>query len=154
MTAASRKAVRYAERELGVHLVHHEAHAARKCLEEDLADLNELRRHKRQLENELTDREMGVVEEQRTKHPDMSQAAMERRLKVLIWTDEQARKIRSDLEQVQYHIDLRESSIRLSEATIKIAASRLQELGGYLNYLAAIKQADEANQDTEAGEAK
>lgn len=136
------KGVAYAEDQLGVHLIHESAKIARKEFDAVSRGIADKKTRKRELESRIQDREMELAEEERIKHVDMSQAAMERKLKVVFHNDRELRILRNVLLETNAEIDLAEYELRGIEADIKIAVARLQELGGYLNYLAAIKQAE------------
>lgn len=141
--SASRKAIDYAEVRLGVNDVYKEAVTARNGLDQCFDKLAELRDLKRLYEGHIIDREMDLTADERSKHPNMSDAAMGRHLKVayhrdaiLIETRERLSKLSSELEGLEYDKSLLENGI-------KIAVARMNELGGYLGYLAAIKLADQ-----------
>jgi hypothetical protein len=143
------KALAYAE-SLGVHSVHTELLAKRGELDQCLTEIATLRDKKRDDENLLLDREMELLAEERGKHPDHSQAAMDRHLKVVHWSDERCRELRGALAQVSSDLDGLQFDRDMLETDIKIGVARLQELGGYFQYLASIKQAETARMTSEA----
>ena len=141
MTASpAAKALAYAEKELGVHTVYEEARQARQFLESTLNMLRERRESRREEEARIESREMDIVADERGKHAGMSEAAMARHLKVVFHNDGYLRQLRTNLRELQDSIEGLEYDKVMAEVDIKIAVSRLQELGGYLQYLAAIKQ--------------
>lgn len=146
------KALEYAEGTLKVHRVYHEALQKRNELDEILGELSELRDTKRDLDARLTDAEMEVAADEWSKHPDMSAARMEKHVKVAYSQNDDVRQLREQLIKVTGDIEGREYDRAVVEVDIKIAVARLQELGGYLNYLAAIKQAETASKTSEAKE--
>jgi hypothetical protein len=139
-----RKALNYAENDLGVHAAYEEANKAKATLEADLDLLAQARSGKRELEQKIADREMELVIDETSKHPSMSVAAMERHLKVVVHTDEPMRSLKQGLSNQALALDLAESRVKSSDAAVRIAVARLSELGGYLTYLAAIKSAQKA----------
>lgn len=133
------KALRYAEENLGVHSVYEGAIEARDRLDGILTDLAGLRDKKRDLEYRLQDLELEVASDERGKHADMSQAAMDKHLKVVLHNNTDVRELREQLSKTVSDIEGLEFDRSIAETDIKIAVSRLHELGGYLEYLAAIK---------------
>lgn len=139
------KALKYAEEQIGVHKVYEDAKQARVALDGCLTDLGKARDQKRDLEFRLHDREMEVAADEYGKHPDMAQTRMDKHLKRALAQDDDWRELREQLSKVTGDIEGLEFDRSVFEADIRIAVSRLQELGGYFQYLAAIKQAETAN---------
>lgn len=144
-----KKALDYAEQQLEVHAVHQRALEARQKLEHQAQTLAELKQKRRVREQHLNDVEMVVIERERAKHPSMSQAQMDKHLKVEFSNDGDIRETRDELVDLAGSIDLVEWEIDLLNQDIKIAVARMQELGGYLNFLAAIKQAETTRKSTQ-----
>lgn len=139
--SAGLKALNYAERQLGANSVYEDAQEARKKLEEALFELNSMRADKRMKEAFRLDREMELIEEERRNNPQESQAAFERRFKVVLSNDGDIRGVRDELTFLAGQIDDQERVVKLLSEDIQIAVARMQELGGYFQYLAAVKQA-------------
>lgn len=137
------KSLAYAEA-LGVHSVYTELLGKRGELDQCLTEIATLRDKKREDEVLLQDREMEILADERGKHPDHSQAAMDRHLKVVNWSDEQCRSLRAQLVQVSSDLDGLQFDRDMLETDIKIGVARLLELGGYLQFLASIKEAETA----------
>lgn len=152
--SAARKAVDYAEKDLGVHIVFEVAQTRRTMLDSSLTQLAAERDHKRDLEVQITDREMELTLDEAGHHPEMSVAAMDRHMKQVLARDELLRQLKGDLSSVISNIEGTEYDIRIHETDIKIAVARMTELGGYLQYLAAIKLNQVFNKTSEAGEAR
>lgn len=130
----------YAETELGVHSTHEAALEARQRLDTLFTEVATQRDVRRDVEHAIADRELELTTEEYGKHGlTMSVSAMERHLKMVLPQDEALRQLRSKHVTVVSDIEGLEYDIRLCEADIRIAVARLQELGGYLTYLAAIK---------------
>jgi hypothetical protein len=143
------RALAYAQ-SLGVDTVYDELLTKRGELDQCLTELATLRDKKREDEILLQDREMEILADERGRHPDHSQAAMDRHLKLVHWSDEKCRSLRAQLAQVSADIDGLQYDRDMLETDIKIGVARLQELGGYLQYLASIKQAETARMTREA----
>lgn len=139
------KALKYAEDTLLVHEVYADAKIARERLDDTLTELGKERDKKRDLEFRLHDAEMEVASQEYGKHPDMAQTRMDKHLKVAITQDDTCRELREQLSRTTGDIEGLEYDKTIAEVDIKIAVSRMGELGGYLNYLAEIKRAASAN---------
>ena len=143
------RALAYAENTLGVHTVWQEATAA----QDELAAINEkiggLVATKRQLTHYITDREAEILTDERGKHPDHSQAALDRHLKILYAADADLRAFRRRLLDTNMQLDLYEFEGRSKESQLRLLVARLEQLGGYLNYLAAVKTGQQNNKTTE-----
>lgn len=144
-----RKALDYAET-LGLNTAYEQAKSSRDLLDETLTSLAEMRDKKRALEAKKTDREMDVVIDETGKHQDLSQAALDRHLKVVFHKDSVLADIRGQYQQVTSDIEGLEYDVDLYNADIKIAVSRLHELGGYFQFMAVIKQAAYARKASKA----
>jgi hypothetical protein len=139
------KALRYAEDQLKVHGIYDEAVAARGRLDSVLTDLSERRDKRRAVEEDLRTREWEVATEEWGKHPDFSATKMDQHLKQARYIDPICMDLRASVTDLTSDIEGLEYDKTMLETDIKIAVARLQELGGFLNYLAAIKQAETAN---------
>lgn len=142
--SAGLKALRYAEDQLGVHAIYKSAQGARTKLDDLLTELSELRDKRRDIQSRLSDKEMEVSADEWGKHPDMSAARMEKHVKVAYSNDGEIRGYREELIKMSNDIEGLEFDKEILEKDIQIAVARMQELGGYLNYLAAIKQSESA----------
>lgn len=149
MTSDAFKALEYAENELGVHSVYEGALISSEELSNVHAELIGTRSAKRDLEANLVDRELELASEQWGKHPELSATRMDQIMRRVKNEDQSCREIRERILGMTRRIESGEYRKSLIEADIRIAASRLQELGGYLQYLAAIKQAHETNRTQE-----
>lgn len=152
----ARRSLDYAEKQLKVHEVYDQLLETRTRFNEATGEIMERRDRKRTLDAAIYSREMDLILEEAEHHPEMSVAAMERHMKKVLYKDDALQGLRAELAGVVGEIDAIEHYVRVMEADIKIGAARLEELGGYLQYLAAIKQhsmTSEANKTSEAGEA-
>jgi len=143
------KALRYAEDQLGVHTVWEKAQSQLVELNGLYTDLDKSQDQRRELVEQIADREGELLSDERGRHADMSAAAFDQHFKGVKRTDTALQGFRSKLMEVQgiisgleYDVDFLKQSLRLSEG-------RLTELGGYFNYLAAVKQDDTSNKTSE-----
>lgn len=144
------KALNYIE-SLGVHSVYDTALAARKELGDKMLALEDARSRRRTLESFKTDVEMAVIEEERGRHTDMSQAQMDKHLKVAFSNNSDLRETRDELIMLAGEVDGLEHAITLLETDIRIAVSRLTELGGLAQFFAVLKQAEITRKTPEDG---
>lgn len=142
------KAFQYIE-SLGIHSVYDTALAARKELGDQMLSLEDARSRRRTLEAFKVDVEMSIVEEERIKHTDMSQAQMDKHLKIAFNNNSDIRETRDELVVIAGEVDALEHAISLLETDIRIAVSRLTELGGLAQFFAAIKQAETTRKTSE-----
>lgn len=138
----ARKALDYAEQVLGVHSVFEEVQLNRTNLDGLLGDLDKAHDTKRALQAAIEDRTYELLSAERGKHHDMSATALDQHMKVVRNRDEAMREYRSKLDAVTGEIQGLEYDAEMLRLQIKILVARMEELGGYLHYLAAIKQAE------------
>ena len=143
------KALRYVEG-LGLNTVYDGALESRKGLEDKLMVLNDLRNRRRTVESFKADCEMEVIESERSKHTDMSQAAMERHLKVVFSNHADIREANEELILLAGQIELTEHEVEVLKTDIKIATARLEELGGYFQFMAVLKQSEASRKSSES----
>lgn len=146
------KSLAYAE-SLGLDTVYHEAISARNQLDEKHKHMLQLRGERRRVEQFKADLEMEVTERERAANPSMSQAQMDKHLKVAFSNEGDIREARDDLATLAGEIDFVEYEIDRIHQDIKIAVARLHELGGYFQFMAVVKQASEARKAKEAKQA-
>jgi hypothetical protein len=136
----------YAEQKLGVHTVFEEAVEIAQQLDDELVRLDKAQDDKRRLEEEYADREVELISEMRGMHPNMSDTRFKSEFRGWERTDETLRKIRRELNITKSVIQGSEIDIEVMRMRVKIGCARMTELGGYLNYLAAVmKQAEKSN---------
>ena len=142
------KAFRYVE-SLGLNTVYEGAVSSRTALEDKYMTLNNLRNRRRTVEAFRLDCEMVVIESERSKHPEMSQAQMDKHLKVAFSNHSDIREANEELMMLAGQIELTEHEVELLKTDIKIATSRLEELGGYLQFMAVLKQSEVSRKSRE-----
>lgn len=130
-------AVQYAEDTLGVNAVYERCQLLRTRLEASLEELARIRRDKRENEALLSDFEYELLSQQAAEHSELSQAALERHMKMFLSKDDTHKELRRVIREKQFSIDECEGTMKTLEADIRIESARMTELGGYLQYLAA-----------------
>lgn len=135
------RSITYAEGTLGVHDVYQEAKAALADLRHAQTALVEHLNSKRIVAEQLADREYELVSEERAKYHEMSATAFEPHMRKVKHEDPEMKRLRGDLSKIQYEIDTTEAAVREHEFTCKVKQARMEELGGLLNFYAAVKTA-------------
>lgn len=149
------KAIRYAEDNLGIHVIYDEAKAARDRIATLGEELIVARDAKRFTEEAMKDREIDLASEACGEHPDFSATKMEGHLKGVRHADDSHRQFREGLSRSSRRIDELEHAIRLAEIDVKVTVARMGELGGYLTFLAVVKEAEISRiKQREAGDAE
>jgi hypothetical protein len=134
-------AIEYAEDKLGVHTILEKVIEAREQLDRKLTELSEQRDAKRQCESDLSDRENEIAINEYAKHAELSQAALKEHVKHTVFKDEGHRGLRGLLLELTNSIEGLEYDRSMLDKDIKIGCARMEQLGGYFNYLAAVKNA-------------
>lgn len=137
----SAKALQYAEEKLRVHDVFKETVELTGELDTLLGELDKAQDAKRLLAEEYADREVDLISEMRGVHPNMSDTRFKSEFKGWERTDKKLREVRSKQADVQATIQGLEYDLEVVKTRIKVGTARMVELGGYLHYLAAVKQA-------------
>lgn len=137
----SNRSIEYAEQKLGVHSQNNEAREYLALLDSVIALLIEARSTRRGIEDQLADLEIDIQVDETSRHPSTSATALKEHLKVAIRKHEGHANLRSSLLAAQNQVDRLELDRSRIENHLKVSVARLAELGGYLQYLAAIKLA-------------
>ena len=144
------KALDYAEVNLGVHKTWEDVQLYLTQLDELLTDLDKAQDSRRELDDKYADREVELISEMRGVHPSMSDTRFKSEWKGWERTDKVLTELRVQLNKVlgdQQGLDIERSLLTLK---IRASTARLEELGGYLHYLAAVKnQAENAKKTQE-----
>lgn len=136
------RALDYAESYLGVHRVHEEAESLLAEMDEALNALDSAIDARRTLDDQIEDRQMILLIEERGKAADISQAAMDRRLKEVYHKDEALKRLRMQRNAKAGEASGLELDIEHLKYRLKVKVARMEELGGYFQYLAAVKNAE------------
>jgi hypothetical protein len=143
------KGLTYAETTLGVHTCYESANAAHSELDEIVTNLDKAQDQRRMLVESIADREAELLNEEWAKHPDMAASRMDQHIRIAKRKDTFLSELRNQLNAVHAEINGLEYDADIQKHRLKIETARMVELGGYLNYLAAIKQAETTAKTTE-----
>lgn len=143
-----RAALDYAESQLGVHAVYEHTQTHLESFDMERSRLDNLRKLKTEKEADYTFAEYEFISEARANDPDSSQTAFEKAVKRLVALNPRLRELRKELADLAYEIDMSETSVARYRMMTELGIARMNELGGYFQYLAAIKQAETASKAT------
>jgi hypothetical protein len=141
-TVTTHPALAYAENELGVHSVWNDAQEASLAMDEVLVDLDKAQDRRKELDQLIENREMDLLISERGKHPDHSEAAFNRHLKEVHYKDAELQNLKVLRNSAAGEASGLELDVQYAKARISILAARMTELGGYLHYLGAVKEAE------------
>lgn len=136
------RALEYAENYLGVNKVLEEADWLLNELNSQMDALDSKQDVRRDLDEKISDYEMDILIAERGKHPDHSEAAMSRHLKEIYHKDLKLRRLRQDRNATAGEASGLELDIEYTKYRLKVKVARMEELGGYFQYLAAVKNAE------------
>lgn len=134
--------VTYAEETLGVHKVYDEAQKCLADLDSSTSELDAAMDRKRELVAQINAREADVWHEERSRHSDYSQTALDKHVKQQKAQDEALKKLSTDLRSAESEISGIEYDIDVTKYTLRTLNARMEQLGGYFNFLAAAKNAE------------
>jgi hypothetical protein len=135
-------AIDYAQIQLGVHTVFDEANTLDALLNDHLTALDKAQDERRNLDLAIEDREMDLLIEERGKHADMSEAAMDRHLRMVRHGDADLKKLKLQRNAKAGECSGIELDIEYTKSRLRTMTARMTELGGYFQYLAACKLAE------------
>lgn len=145
----SAKAIKYAE-DMGVHDTFDETVELVNEVDKLYGDLDKAQDRRRQLEEDYSDREWALASEKRSEYHDMPETRFKTELKGWERSDEKLREIRDSIIATKGEIQGLEYDADILKLRIRVGTARLEELGGYFNYLAAVKnQADKTTKPQE-----
>lgn len=101
--------------------------------------LLQARSDRRLTDERITDREMEVVALQRAANEGMSATAFKEFVKGPLHADRDLIVLRAKRDNDSTALEWAEDQVRLLEARVRAGSARMNELGGYFNYLAAIR---------------
>lgn len=136
-------ALEYAEDVLGVHQVYDDSQALLKELDEAMTALDAAIDARRTLDDKIEDHQMEVLIALRgTLGGEISQAAFDKRLKETYNRDQTLRRLKQDRNAKAGEASGLELDIEHIKYRLKVAVGRMEELGGYFNFLAVTKYAE------------
>ena len=133
------KALQYAENQLGVHEVYQGTLKDLTDLDSTVGTLDKLHDQKRELNEHLLDREVELIDEMRSVHYTMSDTRFNTEMKKWKRKDAKLMAIQLDINKLTSEIQGLEYDADIMKLKIRTGCARLEELGGYLNYLASVK---------------
>ena len=146
---AGAKALKYAEETLRVHSVYDEAVALAAEADSLRVNIATMRKLKATAETIYLDAEYEFISDLRGANKDMSQTAFDKFAKQEIHRDPNLRAMRGDLAEQSHKIEQAEGNLATVRNRIEIATARMHELGGYLAYLAAVKNAETGKNESD-----
>lgn len=138
--------VQYAEQQLGVNETYDELQVAYKQYESQSDNLNKLKHNKRDREEDVLVSEQDIITKLRVEHSSMSQAQMDKLVKSTFFTDPAHKILRDAANAAAYAVEVVEAEVKLWDRKMNMLTARLNELGGYFNYLASLKNAETMRQ--------
>lgn len=144
----SAKALSYAENVLGVHEVFTETVSLVEELEGARLLLDKAQADRRGVESAIRYREVELIQEKRSTHPSMSDTRFKSEFRIWEIEDVELVNLRLKLEDNRFECDSLETQVEILRVKIKVGSARIAELGGYLNYLAAVKTQAEHSKKT------
>lgn len=144
------KAIRYAEDDLGVHLIYTEAVNAEQEIREHVLQKADyevaIRHHEQELDERIYELRQQLHEE--TGDKPLSATAFESTVKDMIGSDEKVKALKAKIIDEKDLLSYVEANLRDKELTHRSRVSRMTEIGGYLHYLAAAKNANTAARES------
>lgn len=134
-------ALAYAE-SLGFQSVFDELLGNQKQLDDLFADLDKAQDERRFVSDAIWDREMQLLSTTQAANPDWSANKVEQQMKVIKHGDDTLKELRLRQRLNHAELDGLEIDKEMTVHRIKTLQARMVELGGYFNYLAAVKQAE------------
>jgi len=134
--------VDYAEQNLGVHKVYEDALAAHKEYDAIISDLDRCTDKRRNLDLELETREVAKLVATRQMHPDWSKTAVNDYQKEARHNDPEIMRVKRELNSLNGEIAGLEADAKVQEFLLNAYTARMNQLGGYLTFLAACKNAE------------
>ena len=135
-------AIDYAETVVGVHTVWQEAQQCQERLDTATNTAVGAQAKRRFLDEQIENREMDLLIEERGKHPDHTEAAFTRHLKVVQHSDEELKRLKAERSAVAMAAIGADSAVDHERAVLRMLSARMEQQGGYFAYLAACKNAE------------
>jgi hypothetical protein len=142
-------ALTYAEVTLGVHACYERANETQAQLDEVLTALDKAQDARRLLVEQIADREADLLIAEQGKHASQSATWMDQHMRTAKQKDTMLAGLRAQLRDSHGEIGGLEYDVEAFKARVRIECARMEELGGYFNYLAAIKQAENLTKTTQ-----
>ena len=135
------KALAYAEDQLGVHRTWTNCEAITVALADLYNTQAGFEAETRKLDYQIKDRRERLLVEQSANNPDATPTAFERHMRLVYAQDAELAALEMSRLDAMARRDVVTGQIRANETNHKGHVARLNELGGYLNYLAQVRAA-------------
>lgn len=132
-------AIDWAEENLGLTALRDECDTEQDVLDDLASRLDNATDEKRVIGDKIKDRETQLLIEERGKHPDQSQAWLDRHMVEAKYKDPELVVLRQDYQAASSTLSGLEYDWDVQKSKVRILANRQVQLGGYLNFLAAAK---------------
>lgn len=142
-------AVDWAESSLGLSQLWKEIQTAQSNLDDLATHLDKAQDDKRMLAEAVTDREADLYLEERAKHAEQSATWLDKHMVAQKRKDPKLITLRRDYIAAQSTLSGLEYDWEVQKSQVKILTARMVQLGGYLNFLAAAKQAETLTKNQE-----
>lgn len=136
------KALSYAEDSLGVHRTWTESQAVTARLQDLYRERSGYESETRSLDNQVDQRKNDILREVHLNNNGSSEAALTRLYRLACAEDERLASIQDVRLEAMSRRDTASAEIYGAEQNHKAYVARLRELGGYFEYLAAVKQSE------------
>lgn len=146
--------VEYAETDLGVHSVYQQALDAQADLDDITTRLDKAQDERRSVVEQIADREAALYGEKHAAHATESATWLKEHMSRFKREDPALKALRAILLDAQSKVGGLEYDLDVRKSQIKILSARMEQLGGYLNYLAAAMNKQAAETATKTHESK
>ena len=147
----SSDARKYAEEVLGVHKIFDEVREELVKMDDQLTRLDKAQDDRRILEDQYADREVELISEMRGIHPNMSDTRFKSEWKGWERRDSELNRLRREINVAKSDVQGAEIELELCRVRLRVGCARMEEMGGYLNYLAAVMNKAEQSNKTDKG---
>lgn len=132
-------AIDWAEDTLGLSALQTECDTEQGVLDDLASHLDNASDEKRTLADKIEDRKTELLIEARGKHPDESQAWMDRHMRVVTHNDPELIAYRKDYQAASSTLSGLEYDWEVQKSKLRILEKKMVQNGGFLNFLAAAK---------------
>lgn len=136
--------VEYAETKLGVHTVYAEALEAQADLDNLATELDTAQDNRRKLAEQIADREAALQGEMWSAHATESATWLKEHMSQFKREDVALKALRELLLNEQSTVAGLEYDMTVKQSQVRILSARMDQQGGYLNYLAAVMNREAA----------
>lgn len=135
-------AIDWAEENLGLTALKDECDTEQSVLDDLASRLDKATDDKRVFGDKIKDRETQLLIEERGKHPDQSQAWLDRHMVEAKYKDSELVVLRQELQAASSIVSGLEYDWEVQKSKVRILSNRLIQQSGYLNFLAAAKMGE------------